>query len=235
MQKYIDSHCHLPKNMSFEQAFEKANSVGIVGCVLNSVSESDWPRIIDISKHNKNVACCIGIHPWCIDSATVNWMHNMDAILQDNPHIMIGEVGLDKTHDNFVNQERIFTRSVELAIRYNRVLNLHCVHAWDSVLKILKMYKNNLPKIVVHAFDGTQNALDFDENLYFSYSPNIAKVNYKKIKLSLCKVPKNKILLESDSDDFLPVLTAANAVLDARPDVSADDIFNNTMGVFFNG
>ncbi len=235
MQKYIDSHCHLPKSGDFQDAFARANAAGIMACVLNATKETDWQQIINIANENKNVVGCIGIHPWDSDTASPNWATDMSTLLELNPHIMVGEVGLDKTRDNFAAQERVFIRSLELAIKYNRVLNLHCVHAWDSVLHILKSYKKSLPKIVVHGFDGTQNAIDFDENLYFSYSPNIAKPNYNKIKLSLCKMPKNKILLESDSADLMPLLTAADAVLVARSDITATDIYNNTMGVFFNG
>jgi len=233
MQKYIDSHCHLPADNSFDTVFAHANSLGIVGCVVNSVTERDWLDVIKIA--NSNVVGCIGIHPWYADSASQNWAANMSSLLSDNPKLMVGEVGLDKTHDNFAAQETIFIQSLEFAIRYKRVLNLHCVHAWDTVLKVLKSYKKNLPKIVVHSFDGTQNAIDFDENLYFSYGPNAVKVNYQKIQLSLCKVSKNKILIESDNANLTPVLTSAQAVLNARPDISVTDIFNNTMGVFFNG
>ena len=109
------------------------------------------------------------------------------------------------------------------------------MHAWDVVLRILKSYKNALPKIVVHGFDGTENAIGFDENLYFSFGPNILKPNSNKIKLTIGQMPKNKILLESDSADLIPVLPVADVVFATRPDINANDIYNNAMGVFFNG
>ncbi len=235
MPKYFDSHCHLPDADPFADMFARAKSVGIVGCVINSMRENDWQQIIDIASNNENVVGAIGVHPWYADSVSTNWLTDMESILSHHPNIVLGEVGLDKTRDNFDAQERIFIQSLEMAIKYNRVLNLHCVHAWDRVLNILKSYKNKLPKIVVHAFDGTQNAIDFDENLYFSVSPNISKPNYNKIKISVGELPKNKILLESDSSNLLPVLTAAAGLKSLRPEITDADIYNNTMGVFFNG
>ena len=234
MPKYIDAHCHLPNTEPFADVFARANANGIVGCVLNSTVEADWDKIITISGSHKNVAGAIGIHPWYVDTASPNWANNMRAILNDNPKLSVGEVGLDKTHENFAVQESILIQSLEIAIEYKRVLNLHCVHAWDTVLHILKSYKNELPKIVAHGFDGTENAIDFDENLYFSIGPNATKPNYNKIKLSLGQLLKNKILLESDSTDLMPILDVANMIFNLRPDINADDIYNNAMGVFFN-
>ncbi len=234
MPKYIDAHCHLPNTEPFADVFARANANGIVGCVLNSTVEADWDKIINVSKSNKNVAGAIGVHPWYVAGVSPNWANNMRTILNDNLKVSVGEVGLDKTHENFAAQESILIQSLEIAIEYKRVLNLHCVHAWDTVLHILKTYKNELPKIVAHNFDGTENAIDFDENLYFSIGLNATKPNYNKIKLSLGQLPKNKILLESDSTDLMPILDVANMIFNLRPDINADDIYNNAMGVFFN-
>ncbi len=235
MQKIIDSHCHLPDAEPFLDVFARANTYGIPGCVLNAVTESDWQTITNIANVNKNIVGAIGVHPWYMDSVSPDWANNMRMILKDNPKLLVGEVGLDKMHENFAVQEKIFIESLEIAIEYKRILNLHCVHAWDAVLHILKSYKNTLPKIVVHSFDGTENAIDFDENLYFSYGPNVLKPNSNKIKLSIGQMPKNKILLESDSANLIPVLSVADAIFTVRPDISADDIYNNSLGVFFNG
>lgn len=231
----IDSHCHLSSAEPFLDVFARANAHGITGCVLNAVTENDWQTIMDVANTNRNVVGAIGIHPWYVDSVSPNWLDDMRAILRDNPKLLVGEVGLDKTHENFAGQEKIFIESLEIAIEYKRVLNLHCVHAWGAVLHILKSYKNTLPKIVVHGFDGTENAMDFDKNLYFSYGPNVLKLNSNKIKLSIGQMPKNKILLESDSKNLMPILSVTEAVLTAQPDISADDIYNNSLGVFFNG
>lgn len=235
MQKYLDSHCHLPTAEPFADVFARANAVGINGCVLNATNETEWNDIVNISDANKNVVGAIGIHPWYVDNVSPNWVQNMRTILTNHQHILLGEVGLDKTHENFPAQEKIFITCLEMAIEYKRVLNLHCVHAWDVILRILKSYKNQLPKIVIHGFDGTENATCFDENLYFSIGPNINKPNYNKIKLSIGELPKNKILLESDSTNLTPILAVADGVFSVRPDINVDDIFNTSLGVFFNG
>ena len=235
MQKYLDSHCHLPENEPFGAAFARANNAGIVGCVINSVTEHDWEQIEQIARDNKNVIGCIGVHPWNVDDVSANWMSRMDATLSRNPNLLVGEVGLDKTRDNFAAQERVFISALELAIKHKRTINIHCVHAWDDMLRILKSYRRELPKIIAHSFDGTQNALDLDAELYFSYSPNVANMNYRRMRESVPRVPKNKILVESDDPDLTATITAANGVLSLRDDITADDIFNNATWVFFNG
>ena len=233
MPRYFDSHCHLPKTEPFSLVFARANASGIVGCVLNAVTMDDWDEIIQIDA--TNVRGAVGVHPWAADNASPDFADKLDKIMRDNPKLLVGEIGLDKTHNDFKTQEEIFVAQLEIAIKYNRTVILHCVHAWDEMLKILKSYKKDLPKIVVHSFDGTQNALDFGGDLYFSYSPNVANPQYKKVRTSVTNVSKNKILVESDSAEILPTIAATNGVLSLRNDVSADDIFNNAIGVFFNG
>lgn len=231
--KYIDSHCHL--GCGFDDAFARARDAGVWGCVLNATKCDDWDNIVRIAKSNQNVCGAIGIHPWYVESVPINWNGNMRILLDDNPYLIIGEVGLDKTHGDLSVQEKIFVQTLEIAIQFNRAINIHCVHAWDIMLKILKSYRTDLPKIVVHSFDGNAAAIRFDADLYFSYSPLIANSQFKRVRESLAMVQCDKILIESDSVNIIDVLKSVRDVLKMRPDINADDIFNNSMGVFFNG
>ena len=230
---YLDSHCHLPEPGT--DIFAHMKTSGVLGCVVNSVMMSDWTRIATIASTNKNIRGAIGIHPWYVEDAPQNWKYDLIAMLDDNPDLMIGEIGLDKTRDNFLTQEKVFISAIEIAIKYGRTINLHCVHAWERVLEILKTYRGELPRIIAHGFDGTQNAINCDADFYFSYSPKVANPLYKKMRESVLRVPKNKILIESDDTDVSRVILAADGVLNLRTDMSGDDILKNSIGVFFNG
>jgi len=233
--QYIDSHCHLSKNIPFADAFARAREANVFGIVLNSVIMDDWNKIIQITNTNKNVCGAIGIHPWHVDSVDANWDKKMLDLLRNNPYLFVGEIGLDKTRNNFAKQISVFVQALEMAIECRRIVNLHCVHAWDEVIKILNKYRPDLPRIVVHSFDGNQNAIDCGLDLYFSYSPNVANNRFKRMAASVERVPRDKILVESDSFNFIDVITATNGVLAHRNDVTSDDIFNNAKKVFFNG
>lgn len=233
--QYFDSHCHLPDNLSFTEAFMHARDSGVIGVVLNSVVMDDWNKIIQIANTNKNVCGAIGIHPWYIDSVNANWDSEMLALLRDNPHLIIGEIGLDKTRNNLEKQIPVFVRALEIAIKCGRTVNLHCVHAWDEIIKILRQYRSDLPQIVVHSFDGNENAMNCNLDLFFSYSPNVVNNRFKRVASSVARVPRDRILVESDSCNFSDVITATNGVLERRDDISANDIFNNSIKVFFNG
>ena len=52
---------------------------------------------------------------------------------------------------------------------------------------------------------------------------------------SVLHVPKNKILVESDSENLLDAVSVANGIMALRDDVSIDDIYTNAIGVFYNG
>lgn len=233
--RFFDAHCHLPCDRNFSGVFANANTAGVVGCAVNSVVMDDWVHIVDFVTHSKNTRGAIGIHPWYVDTVRPTWHAEMCAILDENPDLMVGEIGLDKSRDDFESQEKLFISMVEIAIKYNRTINLHCVHAWDRVLEIFKTYRGKLPTVIAHGFDGNQNAIGFDADMYFSYSPRITNSKHKRARESLLSVPKNKILAESDGDNLLKTVNAASSICTIRADISVDDIFQNSAMVFFNG
>ena len=113
--RFFDAHCHLPCDRNFSGVFANANTAGVVGCAVNSVVMDDWVHIVDFITHNKNTRGAIGIHPWYVDTVRPTWYAEMCAILDENPDLMVGEIGLDKSRDDFDCQEKLFISLVEIA------------------------------------------------------------------------------------------------------------------------
>ncbi len=229
MEILIDAHCHFsvfPNNQN-------------MGYICNSVTESDWEPILNLAKQNKNIFPCIGIHPWYIDTASENWDTKLCNLLNNFPNIMIGECGIDKTHQSFDDQIQIFARHIQIASQFNRPIHIHCVHAWNEMFNILKNIKN-LPTIVLHGFGGSPETLmQFAKftNVYFSFGPSILDLTRTKIQHALQIAPKNRILIESDAeikDSQNVLMTIFNQII-KYIEIDKTQIYNNAMGILKNG
>lgn len=182
--KYTDAHCH-----TFATPADN-----IAGQICNATTVADWLKLVQIADEHTHV--CIGIHPWYIDSAAPNWAVCMRKILSSNPHIMVGEIGIDKYHTDIDRQIEFFAQQIKIAIETNRPTHLHCVGAWDKVLHTLKGHRPHIP-IIAHAFGGNAEIMArlAEYNTYFSYGPRDGNIT-DTAKIA----PADKILVESDSD-----------------------------------
>ncbi len=92
----------------------------------------------------------IGIHPWKI---TENWQESMQEVVRKSQFqncIAIGECGLDKTVKMPLEfQKEIFKEHIYLANELQKPLVVHCVKAYDELLKILPQSK--VP-VILHDF-----------------------------------------------------------------------------------
>ena len=223
MEKYFDSHCHLStKNVQNLK----------VGAIYNAAHFSDWDNIIRLSESAENLYGAIGIHPWYVSDLPNNWFELLKNKLTENQKLMVGEIGLDKHHDNMDLQIDIFAKQLLLAHELNRPVQLHCVGAWEKMLAILKMYRNKLPSfIIAHEYSGPHEIMQrlvSEYNFFFSYGPR----NLRN-PLRILATPMGRILSETDGDNpdgVISVVEQMAEILNIAPKKMADIIYKNTMG-----
>ena len=108
-------------------------------------------RYIDIHTHHPTLRhiepMAMGIHPWAVEKE----MFSSDMF---DEAIAIGEIGLDFACD--IDRERqveIFCAQLAEAERRNLPVVLHCVRAFEPVMKLLSEY--TLPAVIFHGFVGS--------------------------------------------------------------------------------
>ena len=188
---YTDAHCHIITDAPCPDI--------LMGRICNATNQSEWDKISTISD-DKQFAC-IGVHPWNAENVTPDWQSDLYNRLAQNPLLMVGEIGIDKYHDNITAQEEIFIAQLKIASELNRPVHLHCVGAWDKILHIFKvLHKSMPPTIVAHSFNGDPGIigqLANQYNVYFSYSvPKDAKATAR-----ITETPVSRLLVESDAYD----------------------------------
>lgn len=234
MERYIDIHCHLLNSQNIEHTIKRAESIGCVGCLCNSERISDWQKLLDLTKRYDFVRGAIGIHPWNIMEHDITKVKNqMEQILCEKQNIMVGEIGLDSKYPDIKKQIDFFTTQYEIALKYRRVVSLHCVGAWDIILHIIKENRNTVP-IIAHSFSGNIDIIKQLQNAYFSYSPMILNKKYKKMRDSVFFTPMDKILIESDGTDLtiLPdIISEISKIKSMSIESVMTTIYNNSKRI----
>lgn len=132
----------------------------------------------------------VGIHPWMANKEV------FDAIIFDDA-TAIGEIGLDfACNVDRVIQEDIFRRQLREAETRRLPIILHCVRAFEPMMKILVEY--TLRSVIFHGFIGSaqQAKRAIDRGYYLSFGPS--SFRSPKSVAALQTLPLNRIFAETD-------------------------------------
>lgn len=129
-----------------------------------------------------------GIHPWNADKADQNVWTTLKNWLNDKRIVAIGEVGIDRLRGPQIEiQTDVFERQAELAVEYKLPLIIHCVRAFDILLRI----HQHTPAFadsqwIVHGFRGkpelAKQLLNCGIDLSFGQLYNIESFNITPIE-----------------------------------------------------
>ena len=234
---FVDSHCHIQLDPLYEKLeciIEKTKRCGCVQIVVCGVSCGlDWYRVESIhSRYPGLISPQFGVHPWYIDDDIVSgcWEASLRDILTRLPNAGVGETGLDKNIKNRISpeiQENVLLRHMALAREFDRPITIHCVGYWGRLLALLKREEKihveantSSVSIVIHSCNNmpmeiARDLLSLESSyVYFSFNgrrPLLAKqVNMARI------VPRDRLLIESDSPDQKPMWEGCEALIDGQ-------------------
>ena len=208
----IDSHCHLdhePLLSDLPNVIQRSKDIGIKKLLTISTSNESFDRILMLIKEDEMIYGTIGVHP----HETINDKISSDFIIKSfnkNPKIIgIGETGLDFFYKNSDKNNQItsFKKHIEAAIQTNSPLIIHSREAEDETYNILNDYKSKNLKILMHCFTGSKLFAEklLTLNAYFSASGIITFKNAQDLQKTFEFLPKDKILIETDSPFLAPV------------------------------
>ncbi len=242
MSKYINAHCHLQNIENLDAVLGKSRGMGVCGFICNAALPSDWDVVLKLTQHYDDVYGCVGIHPWYIQKSPNDWMYFMGKLLRENAALMVGEIGLDKLHPDIEMQESVFADQLYLAKDFNRSVHIHCVAAWDKLLRILKVTgAHELPAIVLHDFTGTKEILGQlikNYNVYFSFSASVLDGRRDRLIELIKSTPSDRMLVESDEKEPSIVIDVVKKIADIKSVAYgkiADTIYKNTLKIIKNG
>ncbi len=128
--------------------------------------------------------------------------------------IAIGECGLDyyrlpedeeEKLANIKKQKEVFISQIEFAKKYKKPLIIHIREASNDSRQILVDYNAKEVGGVLHCFNASEHLLPLAEhNFYFGIGGVLTFKNAKKLVEILPKIPKDKLLIETDAPYLTP-------------------------------
>ena len=208
----IDSHCHLDHEPLISNLFEvikRSKEAGITKLLTICTTLDSFEKIKEIIEFDKIIYGTYGIHPHEAKNFEISSNKIINEINNNKKIIGIGETGLDFYYNHSEKKIQIesFEKHIEAAIELKIPIIIHSRNADDEMYEILKKYKNKDLKILMHCFTGSKNFAKklFEFNTYFSASGIITFKNSNKLQETFKIIPKDKLLIETDSPYLAPV------------------------------
>lgn len=208
---FVDSHCHLdfpdfaPRMDEVFRHMAAAN-VGQALCV--GVNLEKLPQVLAVAEAHDNVFASVGVHPDYeeVEEPTVDRLVKLAA----HPKVVaIGETGLDyfRVQGQPEWQKQRFRTHIRAARETGKPLIVHTREAAADTLSILREENASEAGGVMHCFtenwEVAQAALDL--GFYISFSGIVTFRNAGPLREVACKVPLDRLLVETDAPYLAPV------------------------------
>jgi len=175
----------------------------------------------------------IGIHPW--DANLLTSISDLEKIIQQSNCLAIGECGLDTLKGPDLEiQKKVFITQLELAVKCQKPVIIHCVKAFDELIEICSFYHSKTP-LIIHGFN---KSLQFakqliDKGFYISLNHSI----FKKDDLDFSIISIEKLFLETDNNESIlikEVYQKAAACFQIKEHELKEKIYTNFTALFKN-
>ena len=208
----IDTHTHLYLNQfdaDFDDIINRSLDKNIFKFVFPSISSKYYDKMIECKKkYPKNIFLMIGLHPVYVDK---NYQQELDFVkneIDQNNFVAVGEIGLDKYWglEFYKQQIEAFEIQIDLALKQNLPIIIHCRDAYEDVIGILEKKKSKDLRGIFHCFTGSFEDAKRIINLDFSLGiGGVVTFKNGKIDQFLHKISLKNIVLETDSPYLAPV------------------------------
>ena len=204
---FIDTHCHIDSSVSGDVYIKNAYSANVKGLIFSFCNQDCYQAGIEFLDKYPDVFVSLGFHPEDADSITDKDLQCLDEVLVSSSRIVaIGEIGLDYywRKDNKEKQRDLFQKQLDLAVKHQMPVVIHCRDAIQELYDILSQYKGKV-KGVIHCFSGSyEMARAFIELGFVLGIGGVLTFKNSKLYQVVEKLPLSSIVLETDSPYLTP-------------------------------
>ena len=204
---FIDTHCHIDSSVSGDVYIKNAYSANVKGLIFSFCNQDCYQAGIEFLDKYPDVFVSLGFHPEDADIITDKDLQCLDEVLVSSSRIVaVGEIGLDYywRKDNKEKQRDLFQKQLDLAVKHQMPVVIHCRDAIQELYDILSQYKGKV-KGVIHCFSGSyEMARAFIELGFVLGIGGVLTFKNSKLYQVVEKLPLSSIVLETDSPYLTP-------------------------------
>ena len=207
----VDSHCHidfpdLADNLPQVLGLMHDNDVGCAVCI--GVTLEEFPRIQALVDSNRTIFASVGVHPETTDVREPS-IADLVTLAQHPKVIAIGETGLDYYwHKDAPEWQRErFRVHIRAAIEAGKPLVIHNRDATADTLRVMAEERAGQVGGILHCFTESWEVAEaaLDLGFHISLSGIVTFKNAQIVKDVACRVPLDRLLIETDSPYLAPV------------------------------
>ncbi|MDX9966587.1 MAG: TatD family hydrolase [Sulfuricurvum sp.] len=210
----IDTHVHLDDERyreDFDAMIARARNAGVEAFIIPGAHPSTLDRAVELSDAYDDVYFAVGVHPY--DMETFESV-DFDRYAAHPKCVAIGECGLDyfrlegseeEKHSEKERQAYVFREQIRFARKVGKPLIVHIRDASHDA-KVL-LLEENAGKVggVLHCYNADEELLSLSkEGFYFGIGGVVTFQNAKKLLHVLPKIPRDKLLIETDGPYLTP-------------------------------
>ncbi len=208
MKYLFDSHCHID-----DGAFD-ADRDEVIEALKQQVGRIVWcgtdiassRMALEYANQHNFIYCACGFYPHQTDGLAGS-IGELEQMLKDKKCVAVGEIGLDYHYDGVSPkaQKQALAVQLELSKKTGKPAVLHERDALPDMLAILK--EHNISNGVIHCFSGSKETAKqyLDMGLYISFTGLLTFKSAKNAPEAAAYVPKDRIMIETDSPYMTPV------------------------------
>lgn len=209
----IDTHCHLDDDRyddDIEEVLRNARKEGVKKFIIPGADPKTLQRAVELSEQYKGVYFAVGVHPY---DAVLYDRSKLEAFIEHPKCVAIGECGLDyfrlpETQEEIECekelQKKIFIDQILWAKEVKKPLIVHIRESSADCLALLDKYAGEEGG-VLHCYNADESLLKLaKKNFYYGIGGVLTFKNAKKLINVYPKIPKDKLLIETDAPYLTP-------------------------------
>jgi TatD DNase family protein len=203
----IDTHAHLDACAEPPaELLRRAREVGVERVITVGSGLTSCRAALRICEAEAGVAAALGIHPHQADAAGPADLDELRRLLAHPGAVAVGETGLDYYRDYAARdrQRTLFRAQADLAAELGKPLVVHTRAAEEDTLAVLETLPQDLC-VILHCFSalGLLPAA-LEHGWYISFAGNVTYPKAEALRLAVARVPKERLLAETDSPYLAP-------------------------------
>ncbi len=201
---FIDTHAHVLVEYyeDIDAIINNAKSAQ-VNLIINNGCDAKSNQEV-LANLSDNIVGALGIHPESVLDYTDEDLKILENNLNNPRIVAIGEIGLDYHYgkENREKQIELFSKQLELALKYQMPVIIHSRDATQDTIDTLKKYP---VRGVIHSFSGSLETARIYIKMGFLLGVN-GVVTFKNAHLKeiIKEISLENIVLETDSPYLTP-------------------------------